>query len=118
MYLRTSKVTEGGEVVIPAEFLDKMELSVDDQVAFIYKNNRLIVRKLTAGEGQMTFEEYLSYRDVNIKNEVHERIVKLFYGFAGSVTGDSRLYPNLISGLFDIDLSFAEVKTACFNGGV
>jgi hypothetical protein len=93
-----------------------MKLSADDYVAFIYENNRLILRKLTVGEGQMTFDEHLLYRDINIKNENHERIVKLFYVYAGSVTGNSRLYPDLISRLLDIDLSSASVQTACLNG--
>jgi AbrB family looped-hinge helix DNA binding protein len=116
MYFRTSKVTSDGQIIIPVEFQEKMKLSADDYVAFIYENNRLILRKLTTGEGQMTFDEHLLYRDIKIKNENHERIVKLFYGYAGSVTGNSRLYPDLISNLLNIDLSSAHVQTACLNG--
>ena len=116
MYLRTSKVSLGGEIVIPAEFLKEMGLSADDQVAFIYEDHRLIIRKLTSGEGRMTFEEHLLYRDIKIRNEDHERIVRLFYVYAGSVTGNGRLYPDLVSRLFDVDLSDAEVRTACLNG--
>lgn len=116
MYLRTSKVTSDGQITIPAEFQEKMGLTPNNYLAFIYENNRLILRKLTTGEGQMTFEEHLLYRDVNIKNENHERIVKLFYVYAGSVTGNSRLYPDLMSRLLDIGLSSANVQTACLNG--
>lgn len=116
MYLRTSKVTSDGQIIIPVEFQEKMGLIIGDYVAFVYENNRLILRKLTTGKGQMTFDEHLIYRDIKIKNENHERIVKLFYIYAGSVTGNSRLYPDLMSRLLDVDLSSASVQTACLNG--
>lgn len=64
----------------------------------------------------MTFEEFLVFRDVKIKNSNHERIVRLFFGYAASVTGDNRLLPNLLGQLLNIDLSETTVPTGCFNG--
>lgn len=116
MYLRTSKITSDGQITIPLEFQEKMGLTIGDYVAFVYENNRLILRKLTTGYGKMTFDEHLLYRDIKIKNENHERIVKLFYIYSASVTGNSRLYPDLMSRLLDVDLSSSSVKTACLNG--
>lgn len=64
----------------------------------------------------MTFEEFLAFRDVKIKNSDHERIVRLFFPYMESVTGNGRLLPDLIGLLLDIDLSSAAAKTGCFNG--
>ena len=116
MYLRTSKVDANGRILIPNEFIEKLNLSSDNYIAFICEDDRIILRKLTEGKGQMTFDEFLLYRDTKIKNKNHERLAKLFYVYSGSVTGNDRLYPDLISRLLDIDLSSASVKTACLNG--
>lgn len=64
----------------------------------------------------MTFNEFLVYRDVKIKNINHERIVKLFYCYLESVTGNKRLLPDLIGQLLNIDLSSVTVPAGCFNG--
>jgi hypothetical protein len=64
----------------------------------------------------MTFEEFLVFRDVKIKNPNHERIVRLFFEYLESVTGNKRLLPNLLGQLLNIDLSDTTVPTGCFNG--
>ena len=64
----------------------------------------------------MTFEEFLVFRDVKIKNTNHERIVRLFFGCLESVTGNKRLLPDLFGQLLNIDLSDTKVPTGCFNG--
>ncbi|MEA5038873.1 MAG: hypothetical protein VB086_03450 [Clostridiaceae bacterium] len=64
----------------------------------------------------MTFEEFLAFRDVKIKNPGHERIVRLFFPYLGSVSGDDRRLPNLIGRLLGSDLSSARAETGCFNG--
>jgi hypothetical protein len=64
----------------------------------------------------MTFEEFLVFRDVKIKNSNHERIVKLFFGYIASVTGDKRLLPDFLGQLLGMDLSDTTVATGCFNG--
>lgn len=63
----------------------------------------------------MTLEEFLVFRDVKIKNPNHERIVRLFFGYAASVTGNIRLLPDLLGRLLNIDLSDTTVPTGCFN---
>ena len=64
----------------------------------------------------MTFEEFLEFRDVRIKNKEHDRIARLFFSYFYSVTGDIRLLPDLIAQLLSIDLSRVVTKTACLNG--
>jgi len=64
----------------------------------------------------MTYDEFLVFRDVKIKNVHHKRIVKLFFSYLESVTGNKRLLPDLIGQLFNIDLSSATVLAGCFNG--
>jgi len=53
----------------------------------------------------MTFEEFLVFRDVEIKNSNHERIVRLFFGYAASGTGNKRLLPDLFGQLLYDELS-------------
>jgi len=67
------------------------------------------------GKIMMSFEEFLIFRDVNIKNPDHERIARLFHPYLYSVTGDKRLLPDLIGQLLDIDLSDTVTRTACLN---
>jgi hypothetical protein len=64
----------------------------------------------------MTFEEFLVFRNVKIKDYNHERVVRLFFGYAASVTGNIRLLPDLLGQLLNIDLSDTTVTTGCFNG--
>lgn len=64
----------------------------------------------------MTFEEFIAFRDVQIKNLNHERIVRIFYKYLESVTQNNRLLPDLICKIIDIDSSSLTVSTGCFNG--
>jgi hypothetical protein len=64
----------------------------------------------------MTFEEFLEFRDVKLKNEAHKRIAELFFQYFYSVTGDRRLLPDLIGKLIGMDLSHTVTRTACLNG--
>ena len=64
----------------------------------------------------MTFDEFVPFRDVKIKNENHERVVKAFYHYLSSVTGNFRLLPDEIGRILNIDLSSSTIKTGCFNG--
>jgi bifunctional DNA-binding transcriptional regulator/antitoxin component of YhaV-PrlF toxin-antitoxin module len=116
MDLRISKVTENGFIVLPDEIKDNLGLSKDDSVALIYENNRVIMRKLTFGTGRMTFEEFIIFRDVIIKNSNHERVVRAFYIYLESVTGNCKLLPEIIGRLLDIDTSALTIKKGCFNG--
>jgi len=64
----------------------------------------------------MTFDEFISFRNVKIKNKNHERVVKAFYIYLSSVTGNPCLLPNEISRIINIDTSTLTIKTGCFNG--
>jgi len=64
----------------------------------------------------MTFDEFKSFRNVKIKNKNHERVVKAFYIYLSSVTGNPYLLPNEISRILNIDTSTLTIKTGCFNG--
>ena len=64
----------------------------------------------------MTFDEFLSFRDVQIRNKAHEKIVRLFYPSLQSVCDDSQVLPNLIGKLIGVDLSDYKAETGCFNG--
>jgi bifunctional DNA-binding transcriptional regulator/antitoxin component of YhaV-PrlF toxin-antitoxin module len=116
MWINAAEVLPDGRITLPADICNKMELTAGDHIALIYDNNRVIMRKATSDTGIMTFEEFLIYRDVKIKNFIHERIVKAFYVYLESVTGNSRLLPDLVGRLVDIDASSLTVQTGCFNG--
>jgi len=64
----------------------------------------------------MTFDEFLLFRNVIVRDGNHEKIIRLFYGYMQSVTGNERLLPNIIGELLNIDLSSVTAKTACLNG--
>jgi hypothetical protein len=64
----------------------------------------------------MSFEEFLVFRDVKIKSHAHERVVKLFYAYLESVTGNNRLLKEVLGNLLSIDFSSMTLITACFNG--
>ncbi len=64
----------------------------------------------------MTYDQFLIFRDVKIKNIHHERILKLFFSYLEAVTGNKRLLPDLIGQLLNIDLSSVTVPAGCFNG--
>lgn len=64
----------------------------------------------------MTFEEFLAFRDVRIKHKAHEKIVRMFYPYLASVSGNARLLPDMLGGLLGLDFSSVSVTGGCFNG--
>ncbi len=63
----------------------------------------------------MTFDEFIAFRDVKIKNAGHERIVRLFFPYLEFVSGNARLSPDLLGNIIGLDTS-TTVPMACFNG--
>ena len=116
MNLRISEVMANGLIALPDEIKENMEISEGDLVALIYDNNRVIMRKLTSGVGRMTFEEFVIFRDVKIKNSNHERIVRAFYIYLESLSGNNRLLADIIGRLLNIDTSSLTIQKGCFNG--
>lgn len=64
----------------------------------------------------MTVDEFIIFRDVKIKNDDHKRIVRIFYPYLQSVSGDKYLLPSILGKLLGIDLADAFVTTGCFTG--
>ena len=64
----------------------------------------------------MTVDEFIIFRDVKIKDDDHKRIVRIFYPYLQSVSGDKHLLPSILGKLLGIDLADAFVTTGCFNG--
>lgn len=64
----------------------------------------------------MTVDEFIVWRDVKIKDDNHKRIVRMFYPYLQSVSGDKYLLPSILGKLLGIDLADAFVTTGCFNG--
>lgn len=68
MWLNAMEVKPDGGILLPSDICNKMGLTVGDYVALIYVDNHVIMKKVTSGNGRMTFGEFLNYRDVKIKN--------------------------------------------------
>lgn len=64
----------------------------------------------------MTYDEFILFRDVKIKNANHERVVKAFFEYLSSVSGNARALPDLVGRILNIDTSSLTVDKGCFNG--
>lgn len=64
----------------------------------------------------MTYEAFISFRDVKVKNKNHQKVIKAFYPYLSSVTGNCRLLPDLIGRLLNINTASQTVEKGCFNG--
>ena len=64
----------------------------------------------------MILEEFIKQRDIKVRNDEHLRVIKCFYLYLRSVSGDERLLPSVLEKLLGIDLTDVSVITACFNG--
>lgn len=64
----------------------------------------------------MEFDEFIKQKDIIIRDNEHLKVIKCFYPYLRSVSGDEQLLPSLIGNVLGIDLSNFTVETACFNG--
>ena len=64
----------------------------------------------------MTFEEFVKLHSIQIRDNEHLKVIKSFYPYLRSVSGDEHLLPSVIGKILGIDLSNISVVTACFNG--
>lgn len=64
----------------------------------------------------MALYEFIKFRDIKIRDDEHLRVIKYFYPYLRSVSGDEHLLPSVIGKMLDIDLTDVSVITACFNG--
>ena len=64
----------------------------------------------------MTFEQFIKQRDIKVRDNEHLRVIKYFYLYLKSVSGNEWLLPSVLGKLLGIDLSDVSVITSCFNG--
>lgn len=64
----------------------------------------------------MILEKFIKQRDIKVRNDEHLRVIKCFYLYLRSVSGDERLLPSVLEKLLGIDLTDISVITSCFNG--
>ncbi len=64
----------------------------------------------------MDLEEFIKQRDIKVKDNEHLRVIKCFYPYLRSVSGDEHLLPSVIGKILGIDLTDVSAVTACFNG--
>lgn len=82
------------------------------------KDGRLqaAVEKLLEKKNIMSFDEFLNFRNVKIRNKDHERIVRMFYSYLTSVCSVPEALSRLIGEIIGVDFSGASILTGCFNG--
>ena len=64
----------------------------------------------------MDFDTFIKLRDIKIREADHLKVVKSFYPYLRSVSGDAGLLPSTLEKMLGIDLTDISVVTACFNG--
>ncbi|MBR6620232.1 MAG: hypothetical protein IKK85_07805 [Clostridia bacterium] len=64
----------------------------------------------------MRFDEFIKQKDIKIRDNEHLKVIKCFYPYLRSASGDEQLLPSLIGNILGVDLSNVTVETACFNG--
>ena len=64
----------------------------------------------------MEFDEFIKQKNIKIRDNEHLKVIKCFYPYLRSVSGDEQLLPSLIGNILGVDLSNVTVETACFNG--
>ena len=64
----------------------------------------------------MELDEFIKLKNIIVRDNVHLRVIKCFYPYLRSVSGDEHLLPSVLGKLLGIDLTDVSVITACFNG--
>lgn len=60
--------------------------------------------------------EFIKHKDIEVRDNEHLRVIKCFYPYLRSVSGDEHLLPSALEKILGIDLTDVSVVTACFNG--
>ena len=58
----------------------------------------------------------MELKNIIVRDNEHLRVIKCFYPYLRSVSGDEHLLPSVLEKLLGIDLTDVSVVTACFNG--
>lgn len=64
----------------------------------------------------MELYEFIKLRNIEVRDNVHLRVINCFYPYLCSVSGDEHLLPSALEKILGIDLTDVSVVTACFNG--
>ena len=64
----------------------------------------------------MELDKFIQERDVKVRDTEHLKVIKCFYPYLRSVSGDERLLTENLEKILGISLSGVSVVTACFNG--
>ena len=64
----------------------------------------------------MELNDFIKLKNIIVRDNVHLRVIKCFYPYLRSVSGDERLLPSALEKILGIDLTAVSVITACFNG--
>ena len=60
--------------------------------------------------------DFIKLKDIKVRDNEHLRVIKCFYPYLRSVSGDECLLPSVLEKILGIDLIDVSVVTACFNG--
>ncbi|MDR0946525.1 MAG: hypothetical protein LBM87_02085 [Ruminococcus sp.] len=74
-----------------------------------------LLDKLTLKVPFLTYDELVTDCDIKVRDENHERITKMFYGYSRRVSGKSGLWVEIMGKILDVDFSGATMTTGCFN---
>lgn len=64
----------------------------------------------------MELDKFIQERDVKVRDTEHLKVIKCFYPYLRSVSGDERLLTANLEKILGVSLSGVSVVTACFNG--
>jgi len=64
----------------------------------------------------MEINKFIELKNIIVRDNEHLRVIKCFYPYLRSVSGDEHLLPSVLEKILGVDLSDVSVITACFNG--
>ena len=64
----------------------------------------------------MELNEFIKLKNIIVRDNEHLRVIKCFYPYLRSVSGEEHLLPSALEKILGIDLTDVSVVTACFNG--
>ena len=64
----------------------------------------------------MEINKFIELKNIIVRDNEHLRVIKCFYPYLRSVSGDEHLLPSALEKILGIDLTDVSVITSCFNG--
>jgi hypothetical protein len=75
-----------------------------------------LLDKLTLKVPFLTYDELVTACEIKVRDENHERIIKMFYSYSRRVSGKIGLWAEVMSKILGVDFSGVTMTTGCFNG--